>query len=106
MKGFEVIFIAARSRVPHDTPVLDTIVEIAWAQGIQHSSRRTDAEVTRHSAHTYSAHFFGEMDEAEELMFVLDGGAADALIRNVEEQALEVFCLRRAVDYWRFGEQE
>lgn len=104
MKGFEVIFMALRSRRPHDTPALDTIAEIAQEQGIEHSTRRTDADVTRYSGHTCSAHFFGEMDEAEELMFVLDGGAADALIRSVEDRELPVFCLRRAVDYWAFGD--
>jgi len=104
MKGFEVIFMAPRSRRPYATSVLDTIAELAREQGIERSTRQTDAEGTSGAGHTHAAHFFGPMAEPEELMFVLDGGAADALIRSVEDRELPVFCLRRAVDYWAFGD--
>ena len=86
MKGFELIFMAPRSRRHHGKPVLDTVAELAREQGIEHSTRRVDAQGTGHSGHTHSAHFFEQADEPEELMFVLDGGQADALVRSVDEQ--------------------
>lgn len=104
MKGFEVIFIAPCSRMHEDRPVLDFITELARAQGIRRSTRRTDSEGIGTSGHMHAAHFFRKTDEPEELMFVLDGGEADTLIRTVEELSIPVFCLRRAIDYWRFGE--
>lgn len=105
MKGFEVIFMAPRSRRHDGGPVLDAIVALAREQGIARSTRRIDVEGTGSSGHTHSAHFFEQADEPEELMFVLDGGEADALIRSVEDKEIPVFCLRRAVDYWQIGER-
>ena len=104
MKGFEVLFIAPRSRRFDGEPVLDLIAALARDQGIERSTRRVDADGTGGSGHTHSAHFFEQADEPEELMFVVDGGAADKLIRAVEDREIPVFCLRRAIDYWRFGD--
>lgn len=104
MHGFEIIFIAPRSRRHAGRPVLDAVAELAQAQGIQRMTRRTDVESVGHSGHTHSAHFFEQTDEPQELMFVLDGGAADRLMRAVEEAGLHVFCLRREIDYWQYGE--
>ena len=106
MKGFEVIFMAPRSRAHDGRPVLDTVADIARRQGVTRSTRRVDAEGTEVSGHAHAAHFFELADEPEELMFVLDGGEADALIRAVEEEEIAVFCLRRAIDYWQFGSAE
>lgn len=105
MKGFEVIFMAPRSRKHDGKPVIDAVADLARAQGVTRMTRRVDAEGVGSNGHTHSAHFFELADEPEELMFVLDGGEADALIRAVEDKALPVFCVRRAIDYWRFGEQ-
>ncbi|ERJ19081.1 hypothetical protein SSPSH_001920 [Salinisphaera shabanensis E1L3A] len=105
MKGFELIFMAPRSRRHHGKPALDTVAELARDQGIERSTRRVDAEGTGMSGHTHSAHFFEQADEPEELMFVLDGGQADTLIRSVDEHAVPVFCVRRAIEYWHFGEE-
>jgi PII-like signaling protein len=103
MKGFEVIFIAPRSHRLHGKPVLDAIVALARKQGIKRYTRRFDTVGAGASGHTHSAHFFELADEPEELMFVLDGGQADALIRAVETAGAHVFCLRRGIDYWQFG---
>lgn len=106
MKGFEVIFIAPRSRRHDGQSVLDTIVELARGQDISRHTRRVDAGGVGVNGHTHSAHFFEATDEPEELMFVLDGGEADTLLRAVEEAGVEVFCVRRAIDYWQFGEDQ
>ncbi|MGB7755157.1 MAG: DUF190 domain-containing protein [Salinisphaera sp.] len=103
MKGFELIFIAPRSRRHHGKPVLDTVAGLARSQGITRMTRRDDIEGTGADGHCHSAHFFEATDEPQELMFVLDGGEADKLIRAVEEAELPVFCMRRQIDYWQFG---
>lgn len=102
MQGFEVIFIAPRSRRHHGKPLLDAIAAIARKQGINRMTRRVDAEGTGAHGHTHSAHFFELADEPEELMFVLDGGDADRLVAAVRDNHMHVFCLRRAVEYWQF----
>lgn len=104
MKGFELIFIAPRSRRHDGEPVLDTVARLAREQDITRVTRRDDIEGVGGSGHTHSAHFFESADEPQELMFVLDGDASDTLIRAVEEAGLPVFCLRRSIDYWQFGE--
>lgn len=103
MKGFEAIFIAPRSRRHDGQPVLDALVELARSQGIERMTRREDAEGAGNNGHTHSAHFFEQTDEPQELMFVLDGGEADKLMRAVEEAGMHVFCLRRQIDYWQYG---
>ncbi|MGN8158020.1 DUF190 domain-containing protein [Salinisphaera sp. RV14] len=103
MKGFEVIFMAPRSRRHHGKPVLDAVAGIAKSHDIKRHTRRVDAEGTGASGHTHSAHFFELADEPEELMFVLDGDKADELMRAVEEEKLHVFCIRRTIEYWEFG---
>mgnify|MGYP001988907956 CR=1 FL=1 len=50
--------------------------------------------------------FFEATDEPQELMFVLDGGEADSLLRAVEDADIEVFCVRRAIDYWQLGARD
>ena len=104
MKGFEMLFMAPRARRIDGKPVLDAVIDLAAAQGIERSTRRVDAEGIGSSGHMHSAHFFEQAYEPEEVMFVLDGGAADALMRGVEEKEIPVFVLRRAVDYWQFGD--
>lgn len=104
MKGFEVIFIAPRSRRHEGEPVLDAVAGIARDQGITRMTRRDDAEGVGTGGHTHSAHFFEQADEPQELMFVLDGGEADKLMRAVEDTGMAVFCLRRQIDYWQYGD--
>ena len=104
MKGFEVIFIAPRSRRHEGEPVLDKIVALAHAQDITRHTLRDDAGGVGVNGHAHSAHFFEATDEPQELMFVLDGGEADKLMRAVEEAGMKVFCVRRQIDYWQFGE--
>jgi len=104
MKGSEIIFIAPKSRRHEGEPVLDWVAGVAGKLGIKRMTRRVDAEGTGASGHTHSAHFFEQADQPEELMFVLDGGEADKLIREVENSAAEVFCIRRAIEYWQFGD--
>ncbi|AWN15974.1 DUF190 domain-containing protein [Salinisphaera sp. LB1] len=103
MKGFELIFIAPRSRRHNGEPVLDSIASLARSQGITRMTRRDDIEGVGANGHVHSAHFFEATDEPQELMFVLDGGETDKLIRAVEEAELPVFCMRRQIDYWQFG---
>lgn len=103
MKGFELIFIAPRSRRHEGKPVLDIVLDIAKSQGIKCHTRRVDMEGSGLNGHVHSAHFFELSDEPEELMFVVDGGQADALLRQVEDRGVHVFCLRRPIDYWQFG---
>lgn len=104
MKGTEVIFIAPRSRRHQGRPVLDAVAELARHQGIRRFTRRLDAEGAGASGHRHSAHFFELTDEPEELMFVLDANAAETLIAAVADAGLPVFCIRRAIDYWQFGD--
>ncbi|RJS91951.1 hypothetical protein [Salinisphaera sp. Q1T1-3] len=103
MKGFEVIFIAPRSRRHHGQSVLDAIVDIAQENDITRYTRRDDAGGVGANGHPHSAHFFEATDEPEELMFVLDGGETDVLLRAVEDAGVTAFCVRRAIDYWQFG---
>ncbi|MDA3921233.1 MAG: DUF190 domain-containing protein [Salinisphaera sp.] len=104
MKGFEVIFIAPRSRRHEGQPVLDAVAEVAQSQGIKRMTRRDDVAGTGVNGHAHSAHFFEQADEPQELMFVLDGGEADKLMRAVEEAEMHVFCVRRQIDYWQYGD--
>lgn len=104
MKGLELIFMAPRSRRHTGMPVLDAVAKLARSHGIERMTRRMDSEGTGADDHSHSAHFFELTDEPEELMFVLDSGKADTLVRAVEEQDMYVFCLRRSIDYWQFGE--
>lgn len=103
MKGFSVIFMAPRSRRHHGKPVLDAVVGIAKSHDITRYTRRVDTESTGDSGRTHSAHFFELADEPEELMFVLDVDKADELMRAVEAEQLHVFCIRRTIEYWEFG---
>lgn len=105
MKGFEVIFIAPRSRRHEGASVMDAIVDVASRNGIGRYTRRDDAGGVGANGHTHSAHFFEATDEPEELMFVLDGGEADTLVRSVEDAGIHVFCVRRAIDYFQLGDQ-
>lgn len=102
MQGFEVIFIAPRSRRHHGKSTLDAIAAIARKQGIKRMTRRVDAEGTGAHGHMHSAHFFELADEPEELMFVLDGDEADKLVSAVRDDRMHVFCLRRQIEYWQF----
>lgn len=104
MKGFEVIFIAPRSRRYDGQPVLDAVAKLARSQGIKRMTRREDAEGIGLGGHAHSAHFFEQADEPQELMFVLDGGEADKLMRAVEDAGMQVFCVRRQIDYWQYGD--
>lgn len=103
MKGFELIFIAARSRRHNGRPVLDEVARLAGTLDIRRMTRRYDVSGVGADGHSHSAHFFELTDEPEELMFVLDGDKADRLLRAVEEAEPHVFCLRRPIDYWQFG---
>ncbi|MES1923730.1 DUF190 domain-containing protein [Salinisphaera sp. T31B1] len=104
MKGFEVIFIAPSARRHDGKPVLDAIADMAQRMGIKRMTRRVDAMGKGASGHVHSAHFFEQADQPEELMFVLDGGDADRLIREVEGSGADTLCIRRSIEYWAFGE--
>lgn len=103
MQGFEVIFIAPRSRRHRGKSMLDAIAALSRQQGINRMTRRVDTEGAGEHGHMHSVHFFELADEPEELMFVLDRDDADNLLTAVRENHMHVFCLRRAVEYWRLG---
>lgn len=104
MKGYELIFMAPRSRRHHGKPVLDAVIDIARSQGIARYTRRINAEGSGTTGHVHSAHFFELADEPEELMLVVDEAAADRLVQAVEAQGVYVFLVRRPVDYRQLGQ--
>ncbi|TAN10402.1 MAG: hypothetical protein EPN34_10625 [Burkholderiaceae bacterium] len=104
MKGYELIFMAPRSRRHHGKPVLDAVIDIAKSQGIDRYTRRVNAEGSGTTGHIHSAHFFELADEPEELMLVLDETAADHLIQAVEAEGIYVFLVRRPVEYHQLGQ--
>ena len=104
MKGFEVIFIAPKARQHADEPVLDHIARLAAGQGLERYTRRDDTAGA--AGHPYGPQFFDAGQAPEELMFVLDGGESDSLLRAVEEADIPVFCVRRQIDYWQLGETD
>lgn len=106
MKGFEIIFIAPRARLHDGRPVLDAVADLARIQGITRMARRETTQGVAADGHGHSAHFFELTDEPQELMFVLDGGEADKLLRAVEDSGVKVFCVRRQIDYWPLGETD
>jgi len=103
MKGYVITFMAPRSRRHHGEPVLDVVVRIAKACGIQRHTRRTDTESIGASGRTHSAHFFELVDEPEEVAFVLENGQTDVLLEAVKTEGLHVFCMRQAVEYFQLG---
>lgn len=104
MKGSELIFMAPRSRRHSGIPVLDAVAKLAREHGIKHLTRRVDSEGIGNNGHIHSTHFFDLADEPEELMYVLDNIEADTLMRAVEKECIHVFCVRRPIEYWKFGE--
>lgn len=103
MKGYEITFMAPRSRRHRGESVLDAVVRIAKAQGITHYTRRTDSESVGAGGRPHSARFFELADEPEEVTFVLVDGQSDDLMHQVEAEGLHVFCIRQAIEYFQFG---
>ena len=102
-QGWELIFMAPRSRRHAGEPVLDAVVGLAAAQGLTHYTRRTDTEGAGAGGRVHSAHFFDLADEPEELTFVATEPQAAALLAAVERAGLQVFALRRLVEYVQLG---
>lgn len=103
MKGCELTFMAPRSRRHHGVPVLDAVVRIARELGVTRHTRRTDAESVGAGGQSHSAHFFELADEPEEVSFILPGGQGEQLVRAVGAAGLEVFCVRREVEFFQLG---
>lgn len=103
MKGFEITFMAPRSRRRHGEPVLDAVVRIAKAHGVTRYTRRTDTESVGAGGRAHSAHFFELADEPEEVSFILVDGKTDELMRAIDAEGLSVFCIRRAIEFFQFG---
>ena len=101
--GWELIFMAPRSRRHAGEPVLNAVVRLAAQQGLTHYTRRTDAEGSGISGRVHSAHFFDLADEPEELTLVATRTRAAALLHAVEQADLEVFVLRREIEYAQLG---
>ncbi|MCM5705042.1 DUF190 domain-containing protein [Larsenimonas salina] len=104
MNGFEVAFMAPEGRKAHGTPVLDRVIELAKAHGIERYTRRTALDSRGNDHRYHSAHFFELNDRPEEVMFVLDPDKADALIKAVTGEAIELFCVKRPIEYWQLGD--
>jgi len=103
MKGYEITFMAPRSRRQHGEPVLDAVVRIAQAHGVTRHTRRTDTESVGAGGRSHSAHFFELADEPEEVSFILVNGKTDELMRAVDAEGLCVFCIRREIEFFQFG---
>ncbi|CAM5214220.1 PII-like signaling protein OS=Castellaniella defragrans OX=75697 GN=HNR28_000581 PE=3 SV=1 [Castellaniella defragrans] len=99
MKGYEITFMAPRSRRHHGELVLDAVLRIAKTLGINRHTRRTDTESVGENDRSHSAHFFELADEPEELTFMLEDGKSDELMHAVEAAGLQVFCIRQPVEY-------
>ena len=85
----------------------------AFAHFVVHRLERLDQQrrhprIVRRGGLVFVGDEFGLHGDAHVLVEgfddVLDGGQADALVRSVDEQAVPVFCVRRAIEYWQFGE--
>ncbi|OHV07710.1 DUF190 domain-containing protein [Kushneria phosphatilytica] len=102
-QGFEVIFIAPQSRRHGHRTAIDAVVATAESMGITRVTRRDDALGSGFDGHVHSAHFFELADQPVELMYVLEGDRAEQLIDAVDQAGIEVFFLRRAVEYGQLG---
>lgn len=103
MKGYELTFMAPRSRRWRGESVLDAVVRLAKAQGVTRHTRRTDTESVGAGGRSHSAHFFELADEPEEVSFILANGKSDALMQAVQAEGLCVFCIRREIEFFQFG---
>ncbi len=103
MKGFELSFLAPRSRRHHGESVIDAVVRIARAHGVTRHTRRTNTESVGLGGQSHSAHFFELADEPEEVSFILVNGKTDELMQAVNAAGLCVFCIRREVEFFQFG---
>ncbi|GAB3335486.1 DUF190 domain-containing protein [Chromohalobacter beijerinckii] len=101
--GYEVIFMAPESRRHHGKPVIDAVAEHAKTLGIERMTRRTASEGTGADGRTHSAHFFELADRPIELLFVLDKTLTERLIDAVDQAGIDVFVLRREVNYAQLG---
>lgn len=103
MKGFELSFMAPRSRRHHGESVIDAVVRLAKANGITRHTRRTNTESVGLGGQSHSAHFFELADEPEEVSFILVNGQTDELMQAVHAEGLRVFCVRREIEFFQFG---
>lgn len=103
MKGYELTFMAPRSRRHHGESVLDAVVRIAKAHGVTRHTRRTDTESIGVGGQSHSAHFFELADEPEEVSFILVNGKTDELMQAIDAEGLYVFCIRREIEFFQFG---
>ncbi len=103
MKGFEITFMAPRSRRHHGAPVLDVIVRLAKEHGVARHTRRINSESVGVNGHSHSAHFFELADEPEEVSFILLNGKTEEIMQAVEREGLFVFCIRRELEFFQYG---
>lgn len=100
--GYEVIFIMPMNRRQSGKLVSEWIEDKARELGITRMTKRTDTEgIGAHGHH--SAHFFELADQPVEIMFVLDKAEADRLIDSIGNAGINVFCVRRPVQYGQLG---
>ncbi|MBZ9560420.1 MULTISPECIES: DUF190 domain-containing protein [unclassified Modicisalibacter] len=102
--GYELLFMAPESRRHAGEPVLDAVVEAARTLGITRYTRRADVMSAGENGHVHAAHFFELADRPSEVMFVLEPTLAERLIEAVDTAGIDVFCLRRPVEYGHLGD--
>lgn len=106
MKGYEITFMAPRSRRNHGELAIDAVLRIAKSLGIERHTRRTNTESVGGNGRSHSAHFFELADEPEEVSFVLENGRSEELMNEIELEGLQVFCIRQPVEYFRINADE
>lgn len=101
--GYELLFMAPESRRHQGRPVIDAVVAEAQKLGITRYTRRVDVLSAGENGHVHAAHFFELADRPIEVMFVLEPTLAERLIEAVDDAGIDVFCLRRPVEYGHLG---
>ena len=105
-KGYEILFMAPRSQRHHGKPMLDAVIAIAKAHGIHRYTRRANTESVGQDGRAHATHFFELADEPEVLLFVLGAHRSAELLDAVRDEALHVFCVRRAIEFGHLDEPD
>ncbi|OZI30544.1 hypothetical protein CAL29_21240 [Bordetella genomosp. 10] len=106
MKGYQLVFYTQQDRRHGKTPLAEWLLTFAREHGALGGTMFSAAEGFGQDGRIHSAHFFELADQPVGVTVAIAEDKGDAFIAALEQEDIDVFFVKTAVEFGRMGKGE
>lgn len=106
LKGYEITFFTHEDCFHGSTQMSDWLILSALNLGLRGATVMTGSEGYGHNRHVHSARLFEPADNPQEIVIICNEDEADRLFEHLQEENVDLFYVRKVVEFGMLGKPD